>query len=279
MAFEIISETACFGGTIGYYKHQSASTGTEMRFTVFTPAAAKDGPVPVLTWLSGLTCTEDNFTTKAGAYKKAAELGLMIVAPDTSPRGDGVPDDEAYDFGCGAGFYLDATEEPWAEHFKMESYITKDLQEVIFANFAGDRSKQGIFGHSMGGHGALTLGMKNSDIYNSISAFSPIVSPTECPWGQKALSGYLGSDRESWSSYDACKLMQASDGSHGEILIDQGMADPFLEEQLKPQLFEAACGGVGQAVNVRRHDGYDHGYFFISTFVDDHLVHHAKLLG
>jgi len=251
-----------------------------MRFSVFTPPG--EGPFPTVFWLSGLTCTEDNFTTKAGAYKRAAELGLIVVAPDTSPRGPGVPDDpeEAYDFGLGAGFYVDATQEPWAKHYQMQSYVTQDLLNVVLASFACDRDRLGIMGHSMGGHGALTLGLKNPDLYKSLSAFAPIVAPSQVPWGHKALAGYLGDDRAGWSAFDACTLVSAAGdrSSYPTILIDQGRGDTFLSEQLKPELFEAACGTAGQKVTVRLHDGYDHSYFFISSFIDDHLDHHAAIL-
>jgi S-formylglutathione hydrolase len=276
---EKISEQKCFGGTIGYYRHNSEAVHCPMRFSVFTPAETK-GPVPVLWYLSGLTCTEDNFTVKAGAYRKAAELGLMIVAPDTSPRGEGVPNDDAYDFGQGAGFYLEAIEEPWAKHFHMYAYVVEELPKVIFANFKGDRDRQGIFGHSMGGHGAITIALKNPGTYKSISAFAPISAPMQCPWGEKALTGYLGSDRSTWEQYDSTQLLlKAGDRSaFPKILVDQGGADPFLERELKPELLKAACEKVNQKLELRLQDGYDHSYFFISTFIDDHLNHHAALL-
>jgi len=274
------SEQKCFGGTLGYYSHDAASTNCEMRFSVFMPPQAKDGPVPVVYYLSGLTCTEDNFTTKAGAYKKAAELGLAIVAPDTSPRGDDVPDEEGYDFGKGAGFYVDATEAPWSEHYNMYSYVTKDLPEVVLSNFAIDGDRQSITGHSMGGHGALTIYLKNRDTYKSVSAFAPIVAPSQVPWGHKALGKYIGEDRDAWSEYDACALIRAVGDASGlpEILIDQGAADNFLEEQLKSHLFQEACDEVGQKLTLRMQEGYDHSYFFIQTFMDDHLDHHNQFL-
>lgn len=278
MAFNVISETRTFGGTQGYYSHSSEVLGCDMRFSVFTPQQAKDGKVPVLWYLSGLTCTEDNATVKAGFQRMASELGLMIVCPDTSPRGDDVPDDEAYDFGKGAGFYVDATEDPWAKNFQMYSYATKELPALIAEEFPADMGRQGITGHSMGGHGALTIALKNPDIYRSVSAFAPIVSPTNCPWGEKALSGYLGNDRTAWADYDACALIEKHGQLNNEILIDQGVADNFLEGQLKPELFEAACQKAGQKLNLRRHDGYDHSYFFISSFIEDHLSHHANIL-
>lgn len=280
MNLETISEQRCFGGTIGYYRHQAESTHCPMRFSVFTPPGVEGARAPVLWWLSGLTCTEDNFTVKAGAYRRAAELGLIVVAPDTSPRGENVPDDESYDFGQGAGFYLDATEAPWSTHFHMYSYITRDLPQVVFAHFPADRTAQGIFGHSMGGHGALTIALKNPDTYRSISAFAPICAPMRCPWGEKAFHGYLGPDEEKWFQYDATVLMEAAGDRSGfpPILIDQGTADQFLEEQLQPQFLQAASKAVGQTLDLRMQEGYDHSYFFIASFIDDHLAHHARIL-
>lgn len=278
MSFEVISETACFGGTQGYYRHASETTKCDMRFSVFTPPQAKNGNVPVVWYLSGLTCTEDNATVKAGFQRVAAELGLMIACPDTSPRGDDVPDDEAYDFGKGAGFYVNATEAPWNTHFHMYDYVTRELPALIAANFPADMDQQGITGHSMGGHGALTIFLKNQETYKSVSAFAPIVSPMNCPWGEKALTGYIGTDRAAWADYDACALLESGGAANAEILIDQGLADNFLEGQLKPELFEAACEKAGQKLTLRRHAGYDHSYFFISTFIEDHLRHHADAL-
>ncbi|RMF10122.1 MAG: S-formylglutathione hydrolase, partial [Alphaproteobacteria bacterium] len=237
-------------------------------------------PFPVFTWLSGLTCTHENFTTKAGAYAKAAELGLMIVAPDTSPRGDGVADDEAYDLGHGAGFYVNATEEPWAAHFRMYDYVTRDLPDAVFSAFPGDRARQGLSGHSMGGHGALTIALRNPDIYRSVSAFAPIVSPTRCPWGRKALAAYLGPDEDAWKDHDATLLIEAgaARGQFDEILVDQGTADDFLESELRPELLEEACRAAGQHLKLRFQPGYDHSYYFISTFIADHLAFHAERL-
>ena len=278
---EIISEHACFDGKVGFYRHPSAINNCDMQFSVFQPPQAAAGPIPVVTYLAGLTCTEETFIMKAGAQRVAAELGLMLVAPDTSPRGDDVPDDPdgAYDFGLGAGFYLNATEAPWNRHFHMYDYLTKEMPEVLFANFPGDRSRQGITGHSMGGHGALTVGLKNPDIYKSISAFAPICSPINCPWGQKALGNYLGADRSSWSAYDATELVKNLDAiPEHKILIDQGLADQFLEQELHPHLFESACAEKGVALELRRHDGYDHGYYFIATFMQEHLQYHASVL-
>jgi len=280
MTIETISAHASFGGVQGYYRHASDATGTPMRFSVFTPPQAKDGRVPVLFWLSGLTCTEDNFTVKAGAQRVAAELGLIIVAPDTSPRGEAVPDDPdgAYDFGLGAGFYVDATQAPWAQHYQMYSYIADELWEVIGRGFPADVTRAGIFGHSMGGHGALTIGLKNPEKYRSISAFAPIVSPMNCPWGDKALGGYLGADRAAWRQYDACALIE--DGKRAkELLVDQGDKDQFLETQLKPHLLEAACEKAGIPLTLRMQPGYDHSYFFMASFMENHLRWHAARLG
>lgn len=269
----------CHGGTLGYYSHESVETGTSMRFTLFEPAENKKTGALVI-FLSGLTCTEDNFTTKSGAYKKAAELGLTILVPDTSTRGDDVPDDDAYDLGQGAGFYLDATQEPWAKNFRMESYLMKELIPQCEVAFDLDTTQKSIMGHSMGGHGALTLYLKYPEQFQSCSAFSPIVAPSQVPWGRKAFSAYLGDDQEVWKLHDAIALVQSSNAvsENSEILIDQGLADDFLEEQLQPELFEAACKSAGQKLTVRRHTGYDHSYFFIQSFIDDHLEWHAKNL-
>lgn len=251
-----------------------------MRFAVFVPPG--DGKFPVLTWLSGLTCTEETFMIKAGAQRVAAELGVMLVAPDTSPRGEGVPDDAdgAYDFGLGAGFYLNATAAPWDHHYHMYDYVTRELADLVCSEFPGERSRQGIFGHSMGGHGALTIGLKNPQQYRSISAFAPICNPMNCPWGRKAFANYLGEDREAWRQYDATELVQSGAGGRPAhaILVDQGMADQFLEEQLHPHLLERACRDNEVSLKLRRHDGYDHGYYFIATFMEDHLRHHAAIL-
>jgi S-formylglutathione hydrolase len=275
-----IAKHRVFGGTLGYYKHTAQSTKCEMRFTVFVPAQEEEKKSPILWWLSGLTCTEDNFTTKAGAYKKAAELGLIVVAPDTSPRGEGVPDSPDYDLGQGAGFYIDATEAPWSEHFKMESYIARELPALVLASFPADAARQGITGHSMGGHGALTLALKYPDTYKSISALAPICAPIQCPWGVKAFTAYLGEDRKKWNAHDASILMHAAPSRTAmpPILIDQGNADQFLDTQLKPHLMIVACRERGQKLELRRQPGYDHSYFFIQTFIDDHLAHHARVL-
>ena len=282
MTIETVSETRCFGGTMGTYRHASRANNCDMQFAVFVPPQAADGNVPVVTFLSGLTCTEENFMTKSGAQRYAAELGIMLVAPDTSPRGEGVPDDPdgAWDFGLGAGFYLNATEEPWSRHYRMYDYVTKDLQDAVFDSFPGDRDRQGLTGHSMGGHGALTIGLKHPDVFRSLSAFAPISTTLHSPWGQKALSYYLGKDTSAWHSYDASEVARnVSDPAIvGAILVDQGLADPFLAEQLQPERLEAACAESGLSLELRRHDGYDHGYYFIATFIGDHLRHHSAQL-
>ncbi|MBL4602033.1 MAG: S-formylglutathione hydrolase [Emcibacteraceae bacterium] len=278
---ELKSQHKCHGGTISYYSHSANTVGCEMNFTVFLPPQAANGKCPTIYYLAGLTCSEDNFTTKAGAYKVAAERGLILIAPDTSPRGDHVPDEDGWDFAKGAGFYVDATEEPWSEHYNMYSYITDELYDLVLDNFPVDKNRIGIFGHSMGGHGALTIYLKNKNKYKSVSAFAPIVNPMNCPWGHKALGKYIGEDRKNWANYDACALISVNGDASGdaEILIDQGLSDPFLESQLMPEQFEKACVEVKQKLTLRRHSGYDHGYFFISTFMDDHLKHHSIILG
>lgn len=271
---------ACFGGTLTVYEHDSAVLGCAMKFSLFLPPQARDGDVPLLTYLSGLTCTHDNFTTKAGAYGFAAAQGLAILAPDTSPRGDDVPNDEAYDFGKGAGFYINATQQPWAQHFQMEDYIVKELNALACKKFPISQDKQGITGHSMGGHGALTLGLKYPDQFKSISAFAPIVAPSQVPWGQKAFTGYLGDDKEEWLNHDACALISAAGNrsSFPDILVDQGGGDDFLEDQLRPHIFADACADAGQKLVLRIHQGYDHSYYFIQSYIEDHITHHAKTL-
>ena len=264
------------GGELSYAAHESAATGTQMRLSVFTPSG--NGPFPYLIWLSGLTCTEDNFTTKAGAYAAAAKHGVAIVAPETSPRGEGVADDVAYDLGQGASFYIDATQAPWAPHFKMETYVVRDLIEAVEASFPL-APRRSIFGHSMGGHGALTLAMKHPRLFRSVSAFSPISSPTRCPWGEKAFSAYLGADRDAWRAHDAALLIEAGKAApFDDILIDQGLADSFLVNELKPEVLEAAALAAGQKLTLRRQEGYDHSYFFIATFVSEHVAFHAARL-
>lgn len=270
----------CFGGEQRVYSHASQSLSCTMKFAVFVPPGAGGGESPALFWLSGLTCTEENFIVKAGAQRVAAELGFVLIAPDTSPRGEGVPDDPdgAYDFGLGAGFYVDATEPPWSRHYRMKSYVEDELYKLVLDALPIDPGRIGIFGHSMGGHGALTMALRNPEKFRSVSAFAPIVSPMNCPWGQKALSGYLGQDRAAQRDYDACALIE--DGARvREILVDQGDTDQFLEEQLKPHLLEQACEKAGVPLTLRLQPGYDHSYYFISTFIEDHLRWHKERLG
>jgi S-formylglutathione hydrolase len=274
----VIAEHACFGGVQGFYGHDSAAVQGPMRFAVYRPPQAARGPVPVLTYLAGLTCTEETFPIKAGAQRVAAELGLMLVAPDTSPRGAGVPGEDAdWDLGTGAGFYVDATQKPWAPRYSMYSYVTRELPAVVAANFPAAADRQGIFGHSMGGHGALICALRNPGQYRSLSAFAPIAAPMHCPWGVKAFTAYLGPDREAWRAWDASELLRRSKFD-GPILVDQGTADKFLAEQLHPEALEDAARATGQPLTLRRQAGYDHGYFFISTFVEDHVRHHAARL-
>ena len=275
---ETVSTNRAFGGTQGVYRHDSAVTGTPMTFSVFVPDAPAGAKLPVLWYLSGLTCTHANVTDKGEFRAPCAEHGVIFIAPDTSPRGEGVPDAEGYDFGQGAGFYVDAIEEPWSANFRMKSYVEDELPALIAAEFpAADLSRQAITGHSMGGHGALTIALRNSDRFRSVSAFAPIVSPLHCPWGEKALGGYLGSDKADWRIYDACALID--DGARvADILVDQGDADQFLTEQLKPELLETACAAAGIALTLRMQPGYDHSYYFISTFMADHVAWHAERL-
>ncbi len=277
-AIETISEQRCFGGVQGFYRHSSEVCAAPMRFAVYQPPRTGTQRVPVLYYLAGLTCTEETFAIKAGAQRLAAELGLMLVAPDTSPRNTGIADEAAdWEFGTAAGFYLDATAAPWSRFFNMYSYVSRELPQLIDEHFRSDPGRQGIFGHSMGGHGALTIALRNPGRYRSVSAFAPIVAPTQAPWGRKAFPRYLGDDPGAWSRYDATELVRTM-RFPGTILIDQGDADKFLAEQLRPQLFEAACHAVGQAIDLRLHAGYDHSYYFISTFIADHLHHHAAAL-
>ncbi|MFB2981419.1 S-formylglutathione hydrolase [Microseira sp. BLCC-F43] len=274
----LVSEHTCFGGTVGFYSHHSSACNSKMKFAVYLPPQAKSKSVPVLYFLSGLTCTEENFMVKAGAQQFAAKYGLMLVVPDTSPRDAGIPgEDEEWDFGTGAGFYVDATVEPWKSHYQMYSYVVDELPSIIAEHFPAIPQKQSIFGHSMGGHGALICALKNPDRYLSVSAFAPIVAPMRCPWGQKAFTNYLGSDPETWRAYDASELVLTAQYNR-PILIDQGMEDKFLSNQLLPELFEEACAKVGQTLSLRMQAGYDHSYYFIATFMEDHISHHAAAL-
>jgi len=273
-----ISKHACHGGELGYYQHPSAANDSDMRFAVFSPPQAAHGRVPVLYYLAGLTCNEETFVTKAGALEHAARHGLMLVAPDTSPRVPLPGDRESWDFGIAAGFYLDATEAPWWKHYRMYSYVVDELPALIGKNFSADTQRSGIFGHSMGGHGALTIGLRNPDKYRSLSAFAPIAAPIQSPWGVKAFSGYLGAFRGAWSQYDATELVKSGSKCTSGILVDQGTADKFLGEQLKPGLFETACRAAGQPLELNLREGYDHGYFFIQTFIANHLDWHATRL-
>ncbi|MCW5601450.1 S-formylglutathione hydrolase [Nitrosomonas sp.] len=275
---EIRSTHRCFGGTQSFYEHTSEIIGLPMRFSVYQPPQAQEKKVPVLFFLAGLTCTEETFMIKAGAQRVASQLGMMLVSMDTSPRQTGI-DGEADDWeiGAGAGFYLDATETPWSSYFRMESYVTKELYQLILSQFPADQERIGIFGHSMGGHGALTLALRNPGLYRSVSAFAPIAAPLHCPWGQKAFHHFLGNLPQSWREHDATALIEAG-FQLPALLVDQGLDDPFLNEQLHLDRFEAACQLKGQPLNLRRHEGYDHGYYFISTFIADHLHHHYNQL-
>jgi S-formylglutathione hydrolase len=299
-AVELLSEHASFGGVQRFYRHASREIGLPMRFALYLPPnalasaphsasgaapSAAATPVPLLVFLAGLTCTEETFTMKAGAQRLAAELGLALLMPDTSPRGTGVPGEaDAWDFGVGAGFYLDATQAPWAAHWRMESYLLRELLPLVHGSQPVDAQCTGVFGHSMGGHGALTLALRHPGVFRSVSAIAPIAAPTRCPWGHKAFGSYLGDDRAEWLQHDASALMQArADAKRPAlypqgILVDQGLADKFLPEQLYPEAFEQACAAAGQPLTLRRHVGYDHGYYFIATVVDDHLRHHAGQL-
>jgi len=273
-----ISRHACFGGVLGYYQHPSQANKCDMRFAVYAPPQVASGPVPVLYYLAGLTCTEETFVTKAGALEHAARHGIMLVAPDTSPRVTLPGDRDSWDFGIAAGFYLNATQEPWASHYRMYSYVVDELPEIIAGNFNADIDRSGIMGHSMGGHGALTIALKNPQKYKSLSAFAPIAAPIQSPWGVKAFSGYLGAYRGAWSQYDATELVKAGHRFPGGILIDQGTADKFLADQLKPDLLVSACKAAGQECYLQMREGYDHGYFFIQSFISQHLTWHSHLL-
>ncbi len=276
---EIKAGHRCHGGVQAVYLHDSSATGTKMEFSIYLPPAAEHGQrCPVLWWLSGLTCTWENATTKAGFQGPAAKAGVIVVCPDTSPRGLDLPTEhDAYDFGSGAGFYLDATVEPWARHYRMETYVTRELQDLVAAHFPIDVARQGIAGHSMGGHGALTLALKLPQLYRSVSAFAPISSAMRCPWGEKALSGYLGPDRTTWRAHDATALIEDGKRVSG-ILVDQGLGDAFLEQQLKPELLETACAASGIPLELRRQPDYDHSYYFMQSFMAEHIAWHAGRL-
>ena len=276
-----LSEHRCFGGVQGFYSHTSGNIGLPMRFSVFKPPQAQDGPRPALIYLAGLTCTEETFPTKGGAQRIAAELGLILVSPDTSPRNAGVPDEtQDWDLGVGAGFYMNATQLPWSVHYRMEDYVINEIRRIVVTQFGADVNRLGLFGHSMGGHGALTLALRYPGLFKSLSAFAPICAATQCPWGTKALSHYLGPDKAAWQGYDACALISraASVPYPAGILVDQGLADKFLVDQLKPELLAQACAAAGQPLTLRHHEGFDHGYYFIQTFMEDHLrFHHQQL--
>ena len=279
--FNLQSEHVCFGGVQRFYRHFSAEIGLPMGFGVYLPPQASKGPVPALVFLAGLTCTEETFAFKAGAQRIASELGLALITPDTSPRGAGIVGEaDHWEFGVGAGFYLDATQAPWSGHWCMESYLLRELLPRMSQELPLDGERLGITGHSMGGHGALTLALRHPGMFKSLSALAPICAPTQCPWGKHAFTGYLGQDESTWAAHDASALMAAQTRAPypGGILVDQGLADKFLEVQLHPHLLEAACASVGQPLELRRHAGYDHGYYFISTFIEDHLRHHARAL-
>ena len=279
MALTKVSASRCFGGIQSVYSHESRETGSVMRFGVFLPPQAEAQRVPVLYWLSGLTCTEENFIVKAGAQRLAAQLGLALVVPDTSPRGLAIPGEaESWDFGLGAGFYVDATQPPWSRGYRMYSYVAKELPALIQSSFPVDGERVGISGHSMGGHGALTIALKNPQHYKSLSAFAPISSPMRCPWGDKALSGYLGPDRTTWREYDATALLEERGWSGPPLLVDQGTSDPFLQTQLRPELLEEACRRARVGIELRLQEGYDHSYFFIASFIEDHLRFHSRNL-
>jgi S-formylglutathione hydrolase len=278
-SLRLASEHRCFGGTVAYSRHDSDVCGGEMRFAVYLPPQARAGEVPVLYFLSGLTCTEETFLIKAGAQRLAAELGLMLVVPDTSPRDTGIPNENAdWEVGTAAGFYVDATQAPWASRFRMFSYVTRELPELVGKNFPARMDREGILGHSMGGHGALVCALRQPGRYRSVSAFAPICAPMRCPWGQKAFRAYFGPDTEAWRAWDSIELVRAARSPLPPLLVDQGTRDKFLVEQLKPELLQASCEQSGQPLTLRLQDGYDHGYYFVSTFLADHLRHHATAL-
>jgi S-formylglutathione hydrolase len=276
--FRILKKNLCFGGEQLVMEHPSRETKTMMKLGLYLPSVAKERPVPLLVFLSGLTCTEENFTVKAGMQRLASQFGMAVVAPDTSPRGLNLPgENDSYDFGTGAGFYVNASQKPWAENYRMYSYVVDELPTLLRSQFSIHESKQGIFGHSMGGHGALVIALRNPDKYQSVSAFSPICAPMDCPWGQKAFTGYLGENKEEWATYDASKLVAASSWK-APMLVDQGTADEFLTGQLMPEKLESACSAAGKELRLRKQEGYDHSYYFIATFLEDHIRHHAQAL-
>ena len=278
MSLDLVSESRCFGGRQQTYRHPSSSCECDMQFAVFLPPAAEDGPVPALYWLSGLTCSEENFSVKSGAQRYAADLGLALIIPDTSPRGVDIPgQDEVINVGTGAGFYVNATEHPWSAHYRMYDYVSRELVEVVNANLPVDAERKSISGHSMGGHGALVVGLRNADAYRSISAFAPISAPSRCPWGQEAFAAYLGPDESAWAAYDTCAVVCSQPSGH-ELLVDQGSADPFRELQLRPDDLKAACRAAGQPLQLRERSGYDHSYYFVGTFIGEHLQFHARAL-
>ncbi len=274
---ERLEHRACFGGSQQVYRHHSRTLHCDMNVAIYLPPQASQKKLPVLYWLSGLTCNEQNFITKAGAQRYAAEHGVILVAPDTSPRGDIVPDADGYDIGKGAGFYVNATQEPWSTHYRMYDYIVDELPDLIEDHFPVSQ-KRSIFGHSMGGHGALVIALRNPDRYSSVSAFSPIVAPTQVPWGQKIFSAYLGDDRNAWKNYDTVELVKSMSGTRLPLLIDQGSADEFLDKQLRPQLLEEACDATGHPLTLRLQPGYDHSYYFIASFIGEHIAHHVAAL-
>lgn len=280
MSLELIANNRCFEGEQRRYRHHSRHLGCDMTFSLYLPRQAQKESVPLLYWLSGLTCTDENFVQKAGAQRYAAEHGVAILCPDTSPRGEGIPDDPegAWDFGLGAGFYVNATESPWRDNYRMYDYVVSELPELAAQIGGVDSDRCSIFGHSMGGHGALVIALRNPDHYQSVSAFSPIVAPGQCPWGEKALGTYLGQDRDSWKNYDSCELIRAG-AQQLPMLVDQGEADDFLEQQLKTGLLQEACAEAGYAATIRLQPGYDHSYFFIASFVGSHIAFHARALG
>jgi S-formylglutathione hydrolase len=281
LKIETLSEQWCFDGAQGFYRHESRAIGLPMRFAVYQPPQAASRKVPVLFYLAGLTCTEETAVIKAGFQRSAAQLGITVVTCDTSPRNTGIGGEgDDWEFGAGAGFYLNATQQPWAKFYRMYDYVLDDLRQTVLANFPVDPNRIGIFGHSMGGHGALVLALRNPQVFKSVSAFAPICSPTRCAWGRKALPRYLGEDSSAWHDYDAVELVRAAGKAlYPEILVDQGLADKFLHQsQLLPELLEEACAAAGQPLRLRRHEGYDHGYYFISTFIEDHLRFHAATL-